>query len=57
MTGTWRSPGVRPETEADVLFVRDGKFPTGRLVRGVWVSTPYDIEGEHLFNSDNDQGN
>lgn len=44
-------------TEADVLFVRDGKFPTGRLVRGVWVSTPYDIEGEHLFNSDIDQGN
>ena len=47
---------MRPETEADVLFVRDGKFPTGRLVRGVWVSTPYDIEGEHLSNSDIDQG-
>ena len=44
-------------TEADVPFVRDGKFPTGRLVRGVWVSTPYDIEGEHLFNSDIDQEN
>ena len=35
---------------ADVLFVRDGKFPTETLVRGVWVSGPYDIEGAHLFN-------
>jgi len=31
-------------TEADVLFVRDEKFPTGRL-------------GEHLFDSDIDQEN
>lgn len=37
---------------ADVLFVRDGKFPTEALVRGVWVSGPYDIEGTHLFNLD-----
>lgn len=38
-------------TECDVLFVRDEKFPTGCIVQGVWVSAPYDIEGEHLFSN------
>lgn len=36
--------------QCDVLFVRDGKFPTDSDVDGVWVSLPYDIEGEHLLN-------
>lgn len=35
--------------KADVLFVRDNKFPVDQLVQGVWVSAPFDIEGEHLF--------
>ncbi len=36
--------------ECDVLFVSDFDFPLDRNVDGVWVSRPYDIEGEHLLN-------
>ena len=36
--------------ECDVLFVNDGDFPLDQDVDGVWVSRPYDIEGEHLLN-------
>lgn len=36
--------------ECDLLLVRDDRFPYDTEVEGVWVSRPYDIEGEHLLN-------
>ena len=35
--------------EVDVLFVRDGRFPTGTVCEGVYVSGPYDIDDDKLF--------
>jgi predicted nucleic acid-binding protein len=32
----------------DVVFVRDSKFPTGQTIDGVYVSEPYDIDGDTL---------
>lgn len=35
--------------QADILFVRDGRFPIDTDVRGVWVSEPYDLDGDSLL--------
>ena len=36
--------------QIDIFFVRDGKFPTEQFVDGIWISQPYNTDGEHLFN-------
>jgi predicted nucleic acid-binding protein len=41
----------------DVIFVNDDDFPIDEEVDGVWVSRPYDIEGEHLLNLNPASGN
>ena len=36
--------------QCDVCFVADTDFPLDQSVEGVWVSLPFDVEGEHLLN-------
>jgi predicted nucleic acid-binding protein len=39
----------------DVLFALDGRFPLDVVVDGTLVSRPYDLDGPHLFNVDDEE--